>query len=501
MKKFDRRYIFYHLVFDFFAILLLMLVFFMENIADLYENGNLPKFILVFSIIFLVIYALKSVYSILYVKTSGYELKESEVVCKRGVLFKKRSILEYSKINAVNKKQNIIQKLFKIAVLTLDSGSTNTSHLPEIVVHERENVVDELVRKIKYKQENPDADISSEETKIVKEERENLYKFSSKTKFVYSLINVVASLAVILFIFICTIIVFSILLGVIKEKVKGTLGLILLISLFVFLGTSLLSFIISVLSLFIGYYNFKVYKNERDIEINYGLLVKNCNTFKLNKIKGVVLSQGIIKRLFKYVTVKLEVIGYNEAGSENQNQSSGVLFPLCKESEVYKNIEKVLPSYVPVKKERSSKSYFPFISWNLFFTTLFSALFLVICVLDFLVLKLQAKVYLIFIICVLVCYLIIISIMAINNYLAYKNNGITIKEDTLYVYNGGFTRCLTVIKAENLIAIEDITTPLRKKRGIYSFNVHYRTNTLTNVVKVNVLDKGLVDELNNLLKY
>ena len=505
MKKFDRNYIFYHLVFDFFALLFILFFFFIENIIDsVIAKDNLGKLILIFIALFVSIYTLMTVYNVFFVKTSGYELKDSEVVCKRGVLFKKHSILEYKKIHAVNKKQNIIQKLFKIAVLTLDSGSTNTSHLAEIVIYEKESVVDELIKKIKLKQENPDSVI--ETTEILEHPtKENLYKFSSKTKFIYSLINVVASLFILLFITVCVLALFTVLYITVKEKVAGTLGVVLLVSLISCLGICLFSFILSIISAFVGYYDFKVYKSSKDIEINYGLLVKNSNTFKLNKIKGVVISQGIIKRLFKYVTVKLEVIGYNGQSGENNNQnqavSTGILFPLCKESELESNLSKVLPSYVPKKKENSSVKFFPYISWSLFFLSIFFALTTGICELVFLVLKLRAIYYFVLWGIALLSFAVIILIIALNNYLAYKNNGITITNDTICVYNGGFTRYCTIIKTKNLIAIENITTPLREKRGIYSFNVHYHTNATTNVVKLNIVDKSLVEKLNSLLEY
>ncbi len=505
MKKFDRNYIFYHLVFDFFAILFILFFFSIENIIDeTFSKDDLGKFIIIFCAIFLVIYALTIIYSVFYVKTSGYELKDNEIVCKRGVLFKKHSILEYKKINAVNKKQNIIQKLFKLAVLTLDSGSTNTSHLAEIAIYERETVVDELIKKIKLKQENPDVVIKTTEI-LEHPTKENLYKFSSKAKVLYSVLNVITSVLLISVMFVCVLLVYALLLLFIKNKIAGVFGLMLTIFAHTLLVIVLLCFILSVISIFLMYYDFRIYKSNSDIEINYGLLVKNSNTFKLNKIKGVVISQGIIKRLFKYVTVKLEVIGYNGQSGENNNQnqavSTGILFPLCKESELESNLSKVLPSYVPKKKENSSVKFFPYVSWSLFFLSIFFALTTGICELVFLVLKLRAIYYFVVWGIALLSFAVIVLIILLDKYLAYKNNGITITNDTICVYNGGFTRYCTIIKTKNLIAIENITTPLREKRGIYSFNVHYHTNATTNVVKLNIVDKSLVEKLNSLLEY
>ena len=63
------------------------------------------------------LYAIFTIYNILYYKTSSYSLTDKEVVCTRGVIFKKKSILEYSKIHAINKRQGLLQQIFHIGTL------------------------------------------------------------------------------------------------------------------------------------------------------------------------------------------------------------------------------------------------------------------------------------------------------------------------------------------------------------------------------------------------
>lgn len=52
-----------------------------------------------FAIAFIVIFLCFMVYRILYYKTSGYELTEKEIKCNRGVLFRKRSVVDYRKVH------------------------------------------------------------------------------------------------------------------------------------------------------------------------------------------------------------------------------------------------------------------------------------------------------------------------------------------------------------------------------------------------------------------
>jgi uncharacterized membrane protein YdbT with pleckstrin-like domain len=86
-------------------------------------------------------------------------------------------------------------------------------------------------------------------------------------------------------------------------------------------------------------------------------------------------------------------------------------------------------------------------------------------------------------------------------YLSYKNSGIAIDGDKITVYNGSIIKTCTVIYAKNLIGVEDITTPLRKKAGVYTYALHIKTNSLTNEIKVKNLSKTVGEELKKLIKY
>ena len=508
MKKFNKKYIYYHLIVDFIVIFFMMLCFNVEIFSEDESFNmleNLPKIILVFSIIFLVAYALKTAYSILYIKYSGYELKESEIECKRGVFFKKRSILEYSKIHAVNKKQNIFHRLFKIAVLTLDSGSSNTAHTAEILIIESEEEIDKILIDIKAKQSSENKSASSE-IKTSLEEKENLYTFTTKRKVVYSLLNGLSTLAVILFISALIVLGYYFVLPIAINSVTGWDGVGILIiaiyALIIYFIIVLLVFVISLIASIFAYYKFSVYKTDSDIEINYGFFVKSNNTFKLNRIKGVVVSQGLIQRLFGFVTVKLEVIGYSETnGSKNSNESSGVLFPLCKESELEDNLQRILPEFIPQKREEKAKKYFPFISWK---TLIFSVIYLfcaLVTVFNLAFFKVDNEIILPVIRALIGGYIVTTLLIMINALLNYKNSGVAINDDKITVYSGGFTRKYTVIKTKTIIGIENTTTPLRKKRGIYSYLIHFRSNDESNVIKLNNVDESVFNKLEKIVRF
>ena len=197
MKKFDKGYVYSNLLSDLILSIVMFFVFFEEIFFEEDFNAeNAAAVIPFFAIALLVIYLCFVIYRVAYYKTSGYELTETEIKCQRGVLFKKRSVLEYKKIHAVNKRQGIFHRIFGIAVLTVDSGSTNTSHQAEIIIIEKENTVDDLVNKLNALKKNG-GQIAAEEPEkeeVLLSEEDGLYQFTSKRKILYTFINM-ASIA------------------------------------------------------------------------------------------------------------------------------------------------------------------------------------------------------------------------------------------------------------------------------------------------------------------
>lgn len=509
MKKFCKNYLYYHLVADILAVVLYALAFIDELLIedDLgavtgVKNEAIPFFILGA----LGVYVLIILYQVLYLRTSGYALTENEIRVQRGVLFRKNSILEYRKMHAINKKQNIIQRFFGLAVLTVDSGSANTSKTGEIVVYEKTEIVDALLLELKARK---NGEVFKEESKEPSAEafssKRGDFVFSSGKKMAYSLLNIATAAFAMLLICFLALLVYVSLVPVLKDILAGGVFYILvpalMIALAVLVGMSVLTFVASILQGFVGYYNFRIVKNASDLEISYGLLTRHTNTFGYNRIQGVLVRQGLIQRLFGYATLQMEVIGYHEGGDEKNNESTavGMLLPLCHIREVESILSSLLPAYLPLKKQISAKRYFPFISWSALFTF---AVFALAALLTFSLMHLFGASVLAFSVVrllLLLVFLIVLAAEAVGAYLSYKNAGLAISEDRVTVYSGGYQKRITTVLRRSLVAIEDVTTPLRARAGIYTVVLHIRTNEATNEIKVAMLDKTAVEMLRVLL--
>ena len=501
MKRFDKGYIYSHLLSDLFGSIAVFFIFFEEIFFDEEANmENIAGAIPFFAIALAVIYLCFIAYRIAYYRTSGYELTETEIKCKRGVLFRKSSVLEYKKVHAINKKQSLFHRFFGIAVLTVDSGSTNTSHQAEIVIIEKNETVDVLLSELNALKETGgrSAAEKAEAVQVLLSEEDSLYSFTSKRKMLYTFITI-ASLALGTAVFaVLTIAVLGVCKLMLQNGFLGTWGEFFLFASLITVGAvlmlSVFSFIGCMVRAFIGYHDFTVTKHGSDLRISFGLLEKHTNTFSYDRIKAVKISQGLLQRMLGFASIHLEVIGYTyETGSDNV--TLGVLVPFCKYNEVGEILGKILPEYVPDPKQTKAKAYFPFVSWFSLILGIVTGVTLVLTLGIMWLCGVSATVLAVVAFAVIGLSLIILASELLSAALNYQTSGLAMSGTKITAYSGGFTRNVTVFMTKNLIAVADVTTPLRKKAGISSFVLHLKTNAQSNEVKIHIQDMALSEKL------
>ncbi len=497
-KTFTKRYFYYSLLSSFsLSLMAFISMFFLFQANEESEQFVIDKTIVIICLIIsLVIYLTSIIYNYFYYKTSNYYFNDKGIVCKKGFLFKKTSLIEYTKIHTVNKKQGLVQKLFDIAFLLIDSGATQNSEKEEIIIIERSFIIDDLIKTIKEKQEEGIEETSEEKEK---KEQTNLYNFTSKTKFIYSLLTVLSA------IFIVTIVIIIFLIGIttlskwINFEEGGVIMLIWMIVLG-YIGISCVSFIRSIIISMVGFYNFSIYRDNKTITISYGLFEKNNNSFNIDRIKAVIVKTGIIKRLFNYVTIELEVIGYSNNDSNNEKGKEKVFIPLCHKREVNNYIERIIGSdYLPTPKMHNCKSYLALWSWKVLITTLIIAFIYALGLIWILTFD-KALLLPISLICLLVT-IVIDFFIIVTSYLKYRFEGISINNDTICLYHGGVFQKTTVFLKRHIIGIEEVATPRRKQKKISTYIIHFRSNADDNEAIVEIQDESLKTELLNSLKY
>ena len=507
MKRFDKGYVYAGLVTDLFYSLFLVVVFLQDLLlGEESDPADIAAAAPVLVIGFFVIYLCFVAYRILYYRTSGYAFTEREIKCHRGVLFRKRSVIDYKKVHAINKKQSLLHRLFGIAVLTVDSGSANTSHQAEITIIEKNTVVDALLSELNALKESGVRSDAGETNKeeVLLSDKDSLYRFTSGKKMLYTLINLASTACFTALFAGLAIAVIGVCKGVLQLEGLGTWGQYFLGAILLTVGAMLLfsafSLIGSLLYSFVGYYGFTVTKQDQSLQITYGLLEKHTNTFRYDRIKAVKISQGLVQRILGFASIRLEVIGYTvSSGEEDKNADLGVLVPFCKYGEIDEILGKVLPDYIPSEKQTKAVSLFPFLSWFLLLWGIVTGVSLMGAVAGMTALHIPTATVIAVVLAVVGVALTVLGIKFASAVLGYRTNGVAVENGKLTVYSGGFRKTVTVFSAKHLVAVEAVTTPLRKKRGIASAVMHLKTNEHSNEIKVHIQQDTLPDTLERML--
>lgn len=440
------------------------------------------------------------VYSILYYKASGYSISNEEIKCQRGVIFKKISIIKREKINAINTRQSLLCRILGVKQVLVDSGSTNTAFRAEFAIYADNNEADLVYQQIKILKDTK-LDLESNDSTIqpIEEAQDFTYSFTSKGKWFYAFANVVIGMIVLFFFAVIGIIALSIAMVMLDE---GSWWIILIGIVLGWIGLSAFVSFISVLSTFFMYHDFKIKKGKTSLEISHGLFTKVNNSLEYSKIRGVLIQQNIIARIFGYATIYLQMVGYGtdtSGQSDAQNRKAqgipGILIPLCKLEDANKYVEELLGKYSALKKDVQSPKVIPYLTWSsLFFTILFMIANVVILLIG--LLNNQKAFY--GFIGSGAFYILGEVLIILNGILGKKTNGIAIDSDKITVYTGSFAKRIYVIYKENLIGVEDRSTPLQRKARIYSYIIHYHNNSALNTIRVAHLDGKVLNSLTNI---
>lgn len=487
-----------NLPYSLFICFLILSSFISDSEEEASSSLSNETFFIIYIVSVLVLYLVLTIYAYLYYRFSQYELTDTGIVETKGVLFKKKSILEYKKIHTINKRQNIFQKLFKMSSLLIDSGSANTAFRAEIVIYETDLEVDHLMKEIKGYQKNEiqqEVNFEASDIKPTTPDTINLFDFSGKLKWIYSLLTTLSSIITLFILGFVGFLGYSIIRYYIEEVQVGNFWIILIsvVGFWVFLN--IISLIFSILRSFIAFNNFILTRNNDVIEVEYGLLQRNKNSFEVKRIKAVKIYQTFIQKLFGYAMIKLEVIGFG-----NDNGQIGVLIPLCEYKDINNILSKVLPEYKLIEKENEAKALLPFLTWkSLGIAILYALLFVIVIIIKIFDTEYNAFKPVLF--SWLILLVVTYTSLLVSSILAKKRNGIRIENNVLYLYSGAYNSSITIINKKHLLAIEDVTTYMRKRKGIYTYKIHFYSNAAFNVSTVFFQDEELKDELVNLLTF
>lgn len=292
---------------------------------------------------FLALTLLTGVYSYLRWKRFDYRFDETNLKITKGILKRSERDIPLKRVQNVDVKRNILNRLLGLAVVSLETagGSTTEASL-KFVDQEQAQEVKKRIRELK--QEEKDTEASEKGEDDISEE---LYRMEDKELLLLGLTGIDQRL---LFGFLGLIsLSASSIAPVLEESGVGLftgLGLVSAVGLTVVVASNFVTN-------FTRFYDFVLQRRNDTLEYSRGLLNRSEGSVPLRKLQRLVISDNPLKRVFDRASLSIETAGYSA-----KDQELELAIPLDKREEIDSLVNELegLKSYelesIPVRTMR-----------------------------------------------------------------------------------------------------------------------------------------------------
>lgn len=426
--------------------------------------------------------------------TIKFYIKDNELIYKSGIINSKKLEIPFDKINTIDINKNIIDRIFNVCTLKIDTGAVK-----EVGQEIRIKVKKEDAYEIRNFINNSNDEEIYENLEVIsnREEQEFFKTISFKEIFLYSI-----SKSKILWAFGGIFLIGDFLkkleerfnLSIASDIVENvevkrllsiglfkSIGLIILVIMGIYILISIIFMIFEIIRL----YNFTLIAGKNDIKIKYGLLTVREYSIPRNKIYAIRYKQNLLQQLFKIFQIEVVTVGY---GDEKNEQA--ILYPVGNKNFMNLILKTVLPTFkFDVEINKPSKDV---LSRFIIKRSVILIIFVIIP-LFFIIPKVYLALKLIF-------FLILIILNIFLGFLNYKNTSLAINKDLVVVSSGSIEKVTTLIKQEYLQSVEIKENPFQKRKSVCDYKLDIYSNKLGDVVIIknisslllNTIDENLI---------
>ncbi len=259
-----------------------------------------------------------------------FRIVDNELVVRKGYLRKVRINIPLERIQTINTKQNILQKILNLVSVEVDTAGSQGSEVEFIAV--KKEIAEELEALFRSYRENCS---EMEETETIEQKQDPVFKTifqlstSDLLKVGISQNHLKSFGAIIGFVYL----MYSQLNDVFEEQIQQLTEESLLyaqsltITYFIGFGIILLglSLLFSLAVTVIIFFDFKLVKIERSLKVQHGLFNTREWNIPLSKIQVISLHRNPIRNLLKFSTLKIK----QAVSSDNVKKKQLIWVPAC----------------------------------------------------------------------------------------------------------------------------------------------------------------------------
>lgn len=430
-------------------------------------------------------YIIFSAFYLIKWRKISFIINDRSLTYNYGIFSVKKLIIPLDKITTVDLSQDIPLRICNLYKIKLDTGSfLSNGAETEIILNKLEatKIKEEILSFSGNELKVTDLDEKKLESKVFTITTNELIKMAITN----NLFSLGFGIIIPSFLFLGEILSeFNInMLNFIEDFIKSKSSLVSNIAsgiLFLAIILSVTLIISSALSIsftLIKYHNFKVYKSQEHINIQYGLISKKNYSLPISNINSVTFKQSLFRRFLKLYVLEISSIGYGD-----EQKEAAILYPIGKLDKLDEVITELLPNFsfskeiIPAPKRSVFRFFFPSIGYSLVF--IIAAFFMK----HFLFMLISSPFIL------LCCYF------------HYKNAGISYDDTKLLISTGMLTCKKTIIPFSKLESISKHDNYFQRRISICDYRFDYHANILKTLIVVSNLDSLHFRELENLLEY
>ena len=287
-------------------------------------------------IIFLAALALVFIFIVVYWAKTTIVFTSGEAIVESNVFYKKKKNIPYSKIASVNTVRNIFNKIFGTTTLSIHINTSRNPKIPEARFVLNASLAEAIKKDLTTK-------IFKQKEETYYDEHESVIKFTHAEVILHSFFRMPTLQTSFGF----AMIAYSIISAIFFE---GS-GIVYSLT-FVALAQT-----IPVIMTIMKYINFKIYRIDDQIHIQYGMLQQYEMKFDVGRINAVRIRRPFFARLMGRSCLEAEVVGL----TANSKESIPLLCLMSKRTEIERVIRELVPEFIyePSLDKQPTESKYP----------------------------------------------------------------------------------------------------------------------------------------------
>ncbi|KOY72806.1 PH domain-containing protein [Apilactobacillus kunkeei] len=304
-----------------------------------------------------------------------YSIEDSQIVIKKGVIFKKVIHVPFARIQSIEHSQYFLFRPFDVEKLQINNASKGSSK-DKIQLDAVKTYVGRVLEEKHKQYQNQDVNDEVEQSDVAKIEDSNQeeantqdngyaqYKISTKDIALYTFTSFRVFITMFLIVHITHGEVLDFAISIYQKGFGSNMISLIAFTIMAIIIALLLSFIYTMFQ----FYDFTLVKEGKYLEYEKGLFTRNKVRLSTDRIQSVLIEQNVMGKLLKIMTVK--IIMASDGSDEESSQA--VVLPILN-SDKYAEMMNDFFEWIPLKtvekfssRKRSIWLFFRNFDWVLF---------------------------------------------------------------------------------------------------------------------------------------